>query len=59
MIGALSSLALDIDQVPRGQLCPDRANPQRISEAELEELQGSLHQLGSIQPSSRRRVAAE
>jgi hypothetical protein len=59
MTGALSSLSLDIDKVPCGQLCPDRANPQRISKAELEELARSLRQLGRIRPLSRRRVAAE
>ena len=49
MTGALLSLALGIDKFPRGQLCPDRADPRRISGAEREGLERSL----------RRRVGAE
>jgi hypothetical protein len=49
MTVALSSLALGIDKPPRRGLCPDRANPRRISGAERAGLERSL----------RRRVGAQ
>ncbi|MGA2514716.1 MAG: ParB N-terminal domain-containing protein [Candidatus Limnocylindrales bacterium] len=54
MTGALSS-ALTVEQVPLDQLCPDPANPRKISDEELDSLERSLREWGFVQPVLARR----
>src|SRR5450756_2430642 len=46
---------LTVDEVPIDDLRPDPANPQRISEEELDALERSLRQFGFVQPVLARR----
>ena len=46
---------LQIVQVPIAELRPDPANPRKISDAELDNLQRSIREFGLIQPILARR----
>ena len=46
----MTSMAMTIEQVPIDQLCPDPANPRRISDEELDSLERSIREFGFVQP---------
>jgi ParB/RepB/Spo0J family partition protein len=42
--------SLEIHELPLDALCPDPANPRRISDAELEALARSIREFGFVEP---------
>ena len=51
----MKTAQIQIEQVPIDELCPDPANPRRITDAELEALTRSLSEFGFIDPIIARR----